>query len=367
MKTLASDRSRFRRAPSLSPNSLSFKKLKNLSLLQGVRADVKHIACEACEALASHASRYASQLREEKKKDAEGEGGESPSSMPPSRFKRAPLAKGVLTEAEILDAVESMADPDADAGEWLAHLDLEVVDGGKKLKLKNMGERGKCGTRCRTVAMAVADSLEGADTDLAERLWRGGREAGPEEVAKWLCKEATSACLGTPPPPLPAARAAALAKELSAEPFAPESADDAQLRTMMASMKGSGMGGQMFDRNSVMKSLKEGDEDDDEEEEEEEKGGERDEKAAQEAKMKSLLDNVIAEEEAKRARGEMETPPSSAPAASDFSEKAERAKAAAREGFAPRKGGFLPRSLLSFLLLRSRRRKRRPPNSEKKG
>lgn len=237
-----------------------------------------------------------------------------------------------------------MADPDSDAGEWLSHFDLEIVD--KRLKLKDVGERGKCGSRCRTVAMAAADCLAGADTDLAERLWRGGAEAGPEEVARWLCSEATSACVD-PPPPLPAARAAALERELLAEPFSPESADDAQLRQMMASMKQQGMGGQMFDRQSVLKSLKEDDDDDDGDDDAEETE-EKAKDAAAEENVKATLAEVMAAEEAKNKREKSreggETPPSPYPSAaassssSDFSERAERAKAAAKEGIAAAKG-----------------------------
>ena len=326
------------------------KNLKKTKKLQGVRSDVKHIACEACEALARHAASHVSQMREEKKKEittkddenAASSSSSSSKSSPASRFKKAPLAKGTLTEAEILDAVEGMADLNTPSGEWISHFDFEIVsNGGKTLKLKNMGERGKCGTRCRTLAMAVADSLEGTDTDLAERLWRGGEEAGPSEVTKWLCQEATSACRSSssPPPPLPAARAAALAREISdLSPFEPESAEDAQLRTMMASMKQQGMGGQMFSRENVMKSLKDDDDDDDDEEEVNE---EAKRKAEGQARTKEALDAAIkAEEEARKAPSSPSDSFASSSSSSDFSERAERAKAAAKEGIAAAKGWF---------------------------
>ena len=309
---------------------------------QGVRSDVKFIACEACEALARHAANHVAELREEKKKEARDEGSPPlPSQPPPSRFGRAPVPKGAPTEAEILDAVEGMADPSADAGEWLTHFDLEVKR-NSKLKLKDMGTRGKCGERCRTVAMAVADSLEGTDTDLAERLWRGGVEASPDEVARWLCREATGVCSSSSaPPPLPAARAAALGRDLTKNPFEPESAEDAQLRQMMASMKQQGMGGQMFDRQSVLKSLKE-DEDDDDDEGEEEEGGtaEKESEAAADAKAKAALAGLEAEEEGEgeekegeEKEGEKAKKASGGESlSSGLSEKAERAKEAAKEG-----------------------------------
>ena len=334
----------FLKTPTLSLSKKKKKKKKTLThCLQGVRSDVKFIACEACEALARHAASHVAQLREEKKKEVDGDGGDGSPVSTPSRFKRPPPAKGTLTEAEILEAVEAMADPDAESGEWLAHFDLEVKN--EKLKIKDMGERGKCGARCRTVAMAVADCLSGADTDLAERLWRGGSAAEAEEVAKWLCREETGVCTDSPPS-LPAARAAALERELLAEPFAPESSEDAQLRQMMASMKQQGMGGQMFDRQSVLKSLKEEDEDEDDDDEEKEKtGGEENEKAAADARAKAALDRVIAEEEAKEkaaassSSSSSAASPSSSSSSSDLlSEKAERAKAAAKDGLAAAKG-----------------------------
>jgi hypothetical protein len=334
----------FRKTPSFFSLNLFFScSFKNVKTPQGVRSDVKFIACEACEALARHAALRVSQLREEKKKEVDDESSSSSSSSsPPSRFRKTPTAKGSLTEAEILDLVEAMADPDTDAGEWLTHFDFEIK-GGSKVTLKDKGERGKCGSRCRTVAMAAADCLEGTDTDLAERLWRGGAQAGPEEVAKWLCREETSACSSANSnAQLPATRARALAREIEDSPFSPESSEDAQMRQMMSSMKAQGMGGQMFDRQSVLKSLKEDGEDEEDEEEEEGAGGEKDEKAAAEAEVKAALAEAMeADREASAASPSSTTPSTSSPSPSPSSgpsERAERAKEAAREGIAAAKG-----------------------------
>lgn len=330
----------FRKTPSFFSLNLVFSfSFKNVKTPQGVRSDVKFIACEACEALARHAALRVSQLREEKKKEVDDESSSS-SSSPPSRFRKAPPAKGFLTEAEILDLIEAMADPDTDAGEWLTHFDFEIKR-GSKVTLKDKGERGKCGSRCRTVAMAAADCLEGTDTDLAERLWRGGAQAGPEEVAKWLCREETSACSSANSnAQLPATRARALAREIEDSPFSPESSEDAQMRQMMSSMKAQGMGGQMFDRQSVLKSLKEDGEDEEDEEEEEGAGGEKDEKAAAEAEVKATLAEAMeADREASAASSSSTTPSTSSPSPSSGpSERAERAKEAAREGIAAAKG-----------------------------
>lgn len=43
-----------------------------------------------------------------------------------------------LAEADILEKLEKMCDPDAEAGEWIAHYDL--VESGDVLKVQDMGQ-----------------------------------------------------------------------------------------------------------------------------------------------------------------------------------------------------------------------------------
>ena len=112
---------------------------------QGVRSDVPYIKCAVCEALAVQAAAVTDKLRAD-----------------------ATKAKP-LSEVAIMDALDRLVAPAREEGEWISTIDL--VEDGTRLRVVAQGGPGKCGTECKTVAMAAADVLDSVDTDLAEALW----------------------------------------------------------------------------------------------------------------------------------------------------------------------------------------------------
>ena len=170
-----------------------------------------------------------------------------------------------LTELAVIEALEALADPAAEGGEWIATFDLE--EAGPALTLSRQGSPGVCGVECRTLAMAAGDALDAMDTDLAERLFAATADGSPApDLGAWLCgAEGSGACVGKAPP-LPPGR-------LAGPAFQPEAPEAAQARRMMAQMRAAGMGGELFDRSSIEETLAAVDAEEAEEEEEEGLGG----------------------------------------------------------------------------------------------
>eukprot|EP00884_Botryococcus_braunii_P014519 jgi/Botrbrau1/23068/Bobra.0243s0009.1 len=116
----------------------------------GKRSDVKYIKCGACEQLAKNAYRMARELREELKPGKQ------------------------LDEFVLIEKVEKLGNPNKDEGEWISTLDM--VEDGKRIRLVEMDEIGKCGVECKTIQMAVDGILESADTDIAESSGRARQQ-----------------------------------------------------------------------------------------------------------------------------------------------------------------------------------------------
>ena len=114
---------------------------------RGVKSDVKYVKCAVCQEVAKTLHRVAAKVREDKGKK--------------------------LTEADVLEKVEKVCDPDAEEGEWLITHDL--VERGKRLDMKHMGGKfGECGAECKTMQMACERIVSDRDTDVAEMLFTDG-------------------------------------------------------------------------------------------------------------------------------------------------------------------------------------------------
>lgn len=211
-----------------------------MELEVGKRSDVKYIKCGACEHLAKNAYRMARELRDELKPGKQ------------------------LEEFVLIEKVEKLGNPNKDEGEWIAALDM--VEDGKRIRLVEMDEIGKCGVECKTIQMAVDGILESADTDIAEKLWQG--KTTRAQFQNWLCYEATNAC-SKKAPPLPADRP-------KGPEFVVADKKEREIQKMMAGMKDMGMGGTLYNRDQMMNQYKAlgGDdlEDEDDDEGEEEQG-----------------------------------------------------------------------------------------------
>ncbi|KAK9805670.1 hypothetical protein WJX72_011115 [[Myrmecia] bisecta] len=193
-----------------------------------VKSDIKYINCQVCELLAKNAYRQVKAARD---------------ALKPGKK---------LAEMDIIEWIEKISDPAKDEGEWVAKVDL--VEKGDTLKVVEMEELGDCGTECKTVQRAAVDIIGDSDTDIAEALWKG--KMNRAQFTNWLCHDLTSACKQKAPK---------LPKDRPAGPaFKVLDAQEAQLQKMMASMKESGMGGQIYDRESAMRKYMGGNGDEDE-------------------------------------------------------------------------------------------------------
>jgi hypothetical protein len=185
-----------------------------------------------------------------------------------------------LEEADIIEKLERICSPADDAGEWATRVDF--VESGTALKVVDTGSSSRCNSECSTAARACERAFgDSADlSDVSEALYARKPSA---EVAVEVCGEPGDgegkACSERAPPPLPKDRPAGPKHE-------PMSERDASVAKMMRQLKASGMGGQMFDRESLMKNKKmmkglaggggggdDEDEDDEDEEDWETEGG----------------------------------------------------------------------------------------------
>ena len=178
---------------------------------RGVKSDVKYVKCAVCQEVAKTLHRVAAKVREDKGKK--------------------------LTEADVLEKVEKVCDPDAEEGEWLITHDL--VERGKRLDMKHMGGKfGECGAECKTMQMACERIVSDRDTDVAEMLFTDGASLARAGIQAKLCNDANekaySACR-KPAPALPKTRPKGPA-------FKEKDKKDVEMARLMKSMKGMGNG-----------------------------------------------------------------------------------------------------------------------------
>jgi len=183
-----------------------------------------------------------------------------------------------LEEADIIEKLERICAPLEDAGEWATRVDFVEAGGGARLKVTDTGKPSRCNSECATAARACERAVESLDlSDVSEALYRGRPVA---EVAAEACGAegdgAGRACSVAAPP---------VARGRKAGPkHEPMGERELSVAKMMRQLKASGMGGQMYDRESLMKNKKMmkrmaaggagggGDEDDDEDDEDEDEG-----------------------------------------------------------------------------------------------
>lgn len=94
---------------------------------------------------------------------------------------------------------------------------------------------GECGRECKTVAKAAEQILGEHDTDIAERLLKGG--ISRSQLDAWLCSELSTACR-TPVPPLPDGRP-------RGPEFTPLPEDEVAVVNMMGEMRAKGVRGKL--------------------------------------------------------------------------------------------------------------------------
>ncbi|GLI59428.1 hypothetical protein VaNZ11_001311, partial [Volvox africanus] len=182
--------------------------------------DIKYIKCQVCEAMAKEARNIAKDLGQ------------------------LAGAKKV-SEADILERLEKMCNPDQNEGDWITTYD--IVEQGADLHLKDTGMVGKCKSKCRTIARTCELIAEDLDlTDLSAMLYKGKKRSA---VTNWMCYDATDVC-SSKPPPVPAGRPAG-------EPHEPLDEDELRNMKMMRDMEASGLSGSLYSRDTLTQELEE--------------------------------------------------------------------------------------------------------------
>ncbi|MEW5302190.1 MAG: hypothetical protein WDW36_004995 [Sanguina aurantia] len=183
------------------------------------KADLKYIGCQVCEAIVK----------------------QSLASVRTARQEATPGKK--LQEGDVLTTLETMCDPDTDAGDWITRYDIVEDRQNEALRLRDTGRMGKCGSECRTIAKSCEAVTDAMDlTDLSAFLVVGKRQR--TAINQWACYESSQAC-SKKPSPVPQKRKAG-------EAHIPLSDDEVRNQKMLRSMKAAGMSGTMYDRESLM-------------------------------------------------------------------------------------------------------------------
>ncbi|PNW84622.1 hypothetical protein CHLRE_03g151700v5 [Chlamydomonas reinhardtii] len=184
------------------------------------KGDIKYIKCQVCEAIAKQSIKATKDLIEQA----------GPKKVP---------------EADILERVEKMCDPDTDDGEWITKYD--IVEEDSALVLKDTGAVGRCKSECRTIARACEMISDDVDlTDLSAMLFKGKKRAA---ISNWMCHDASDAC---------SKKAPALTKREGAdEAHAPMDEDELRTERMMRSMKAAGLSGTMYNKETMQEELAE--------------------------------------------------------------------------------------------------------------
>lgn len=144
---------------------------------------------------------------------------------------------------DLITHVESMCDPDTDAGEWINRIDLR--EKGPWLLLMDMKQIGECGVECRTVAKACEEVMGDRDTDLAEHIV--ATSPSFSDLSAWLCSGKDGVC-EYDVPEMPKDRPTGPA-------FKALTAEELQLRDTTRTMKQQGLSGQVFDRDTLQEQL----------------------------------------------------------------------------------------------------------------
>ncbi|KAI8476629.1 MAG: hypothetical protein J3K34DRAFT_243017 [Monoraphidium minutum] len=182
-----------------------------------VRSDVPYIKCAVCELFVRQAGRTVKMMREEVK----GKPGKH------------------LEEGELMERLEKLCNPRGSEGDWMRRLDM--VEEGGAIKLEDMGQIGKPTTETSTIARACAMVSDEVDlADLSEALFLGKTRA---QLTQMACYDMTNACKKKPPP-LPEDRK-------DGPEFEAMDPEDAKKEQLMAKLKEAGLGGQMYDRESL--------------------------------------------------------------------------------------------------------------------
>ena len=153
--------------------------------IEPVEADVPLVQCDACKNMVR---RLVARVKAKR-----ASFGAPAQAKPSSGVKRVPR----FGEADIMDLMKLICDPQHEDGEWITEYDVQEADG--RLKLVRQNSAGHCEEECKTVALACQNVVDQADVDLAELVY-----VNKTEDAEKLCAAAAPSLKGACGKPYPA-------------------------------------------------------------------------------------------------------------------------------------------------------------------
>jgi hypothetical protein len=151
-----------------------------------LKSDFKYIRCGVCRKMVEEAYFKAQDLLEkrfqlEKKKKRKNDIVESDG------------------EGAVQEYLEKMCNPLKPEGEWVGMIDLKQE--GDVLQLAQQPSHGKCQKECRTIEAVCEETLDKADTEFTEILYKAIKEGTSiEQVQRYICNRAAGVCKKKPPP-----------------------------------------------------------------------------------------------------------------------------------------------------------------------
>ncbi|EKX37592.1 hypothetical protein GUITHDRAFT_116234 [Guillardia theta CCMP2712] len=229
----------------------------------------KYIKCDGCKIMADNLYRHAMDLLKEK-------GG-----------------REKMGEEPILELLEQICDQGEAKGEWLNAYD--VVGKKGKISLQKQDGFQSCGPECHalvSVCEQVKVRSEAGESDIAEKIYRGHHIASAEAFSEAICKKMTTSCKE----PLPK-----LKDPRIDEPFNAIDSKKWEAMKMQKMMKGMGMKGTMYDRDSLKDMMEENgmdmpppkEADDEEEDEEEDEQPKKEKKKAPKKQPNGVVEQVL--------------------------------------------------------------------------
>jgi hypothetical protein len=151
----------------------------------------------------------------------------------------APYKK--LSEDAIESILTGICNPEVEYGRWI--LKQDILETGNKLVLKEQSGQQKCKDECKSIQKSC-ENLFGDELDveaLSILLWKN--KANIKTAQDQACKQWSTRC--TKPVSVPSKY-----KRVD-HPFTEMSEKDIEMEKVMASMKAQGLGGSMYDRESM--------------------------------------------------------------------------------------------------------------------
>jgi len=153
-----------------------------------------------------------------------------------------------MGEEPVLELLESICEAGTKEGEWINQLDVVGDKGKLSLEVRENGFQDCATQECIAIARSCDDvRTEAGESDIAEKIYQGHYTSSEDDFAKALCNKMTEMCHEVPE----------LSSKRIDEPFVLIESTEWETKKMTKMMKSMGMGGEVYDRNSMQDYLDE--------------------------------------------------------------------------------------------------------------